>query len=102
MRIRLTRKLAEFIDGVDLRGFQVGDVVDLAAADAKLLIAEGWAAESTPAESTFLTRSSPGRDRAETRETHTERKLAATPDFRNPDVPGRASADDRQHRGVPG
>jgi len=45
MKVRLTRKLADFIDGVDLRSHQVGDVVDLPPPNAHLLIAEGWAAE---------------------------------------------------------
>ena len=44
MKLRLTRKLAEFVDGVDLRGFEVGEVIDLPITAANLLIAEGWAA----------------------------------------------------------
>jgi hypothetical protein len=43
MRVRLTRKLAEVIDGVDLSGHTVGDAFDLPRRDARLLIAEGWA-----------------------------------------------------------
>jgi hypothetical protein len=43
MTIRLTRKLAERIDGVDLRGKHVGQVLDLPVRAARLLIAEGWA-----------------------------------------------------------
>jgi hypothetical protein len=43
VRIRLTRKLANEIDGVDLSGHNVGDVIDLSSADAKLLVAEEWA-----------------------------------------------------------
>ena len=42
--VRLTRKYAEAIDGVDLSGNQVGDLLDLSARDARMLIAEGWAA----------------------------------------------------------
>jgi hypothetical protein len=42
MRIRLVRKLAERIDGVDLSGCTVGDVVDFSPMDAGLLLAEGW------------------------------------------------------------
>jgi hypothetical protein len=41
MRVRLMRKLATEIDGVDLSGHDVGDVVDLPAATAKMLVAEG-------------------------------------------------------------
>jgi hypothetical protein len=44
--VRLTRKYAEAIDGVDLSRNQVGDVLDLSPRDARMLIAEGWAAPS--------------------------------------------------------
>jgi hypothetical protein len=44
MRVRLVRKLAEQIDGVDLHGREVGDVLDLSSLEAGLLIAEEWAA----------------------------------------------------------
>ena len=47
MNLRLTRKLAEVIDGVDLTGRAVGDIVKLPASEARLLIAEGWAVEDT-------------------------------------------------------
>ena len=43
MRVRLIRKHAERIDGVDLRGCEPGDVLDVSAADGRLLIAEQWA-----------------------------------------------------------
>lgn len=43
MRVRLTRKLAQEIDGIDLSSHDVGDVVDLPAPKARLLIAEKWA-----------------------------------------------------------
>ncbi len=41
--VRLTRKHAESLDGVDLSGFNVGDRLELAFREATLLIAEGWA-----------------------------------------------------------
>jgi hypothetical protein len=47
MGLRLTRKLAEVIDGVDLTGRAVGDILTLPASEARLLIAEGWAVEDT-------------------------------------------------------
>lgn len=50
MQIRLTRKLADFIDGIDLSHRGVGDLIDLPQYQAELLIAEGWA-RSTPAAS---------------------------------------------------
>ena len=43
MRVRLTRKLAEEIDGIDLSHDHVGDVIDLSTRDAQTLIAERWA-----------------------------------------------------------
>jgi hypothetical protein len=43
MKVRLTRKLAEYIDGVDLRGHQTGDLLELPSPDADLLVAERWA-----------------------------------------------------------
>ena len=42
--VRLTRKYAEAIDGVDLSGRKVGDKLELSPRDARMLIAEGWAA----------------------------------------------------------
>jgi len=43
MRLLLTQKFAERIDGVDLRAHEVGDVIDLPVSDGRLLIAERWA-----------------------------------------------------------
>jgi hypothetical protein len=43
MRIRLTRKLALMVDGVDLTNRRVGEVFEASAGDARTLIAEGWA-----------------------------------------------------------
>jgi hypothetical protein len=43
MRIVLMRKLANSMDGVDVSDRQVGDVLDLPAADAHALVAEQWA-----------------------------------------------------------
>lgn len=41
--VRLIRKYAEMIDGVDLEHAVVGDRLDLSPRDAHVLIAEGWA-----------------------------------------------------------
>ncbi len=41
--VRLTRKYANIIDGVDLSKNQVGDRLHLPARQARMLIAEGWA-----------------------------------------------------------
>lgn len=43
MRVLLTRKYAEVIDDVDLKGHGVGDVLDLSDKEAQLLVAESWA-----------------------------------------------------------
>ena len=41
--VRLIRKYAEMIDGVDLEHAAVGDHLELPPRDANVLIAEGWA-----------------------------------------------------------
>jgi len=43
VRVWLTRKLADCIDGVDLSGQEVGDVLELPSREASLLLAEGHA-----------------------------------------------------------
>jgi hypothetical protein len=43
MLVRLTRKYAECLDGVDLSTHHVGQILELPERDAALLIAEGWA-----------------------------------------------------------
>jgi hypothetical protein len=43
MRVRLVRKLADELDGIDVSTWNEGDVIELPRAEARLLIAEGWA-----------------------------------------------------------
>ena len=43
MRVRLIKKLAGMLDGVDLSASQLGDVLNLTRSEAALLVAEGWA-----------------------------------------------------------
>jgi len=43
VRVRLTRKLAAVINGLDVSSIAIGDVVELAPSSAAMLIAEGWA-----------------------------------------------------------
>ena len=43
MRVRLVKKLAEQIDGIDLTRHRVGDFLVVSQRAAALLIAEGWA-----------------------------------------------------------
>jgi len=42
MRVRVTRKLAECVDGVDLSRCREGDVINLAEREARLIVAEQW------------------------------------------------------------
>ena len=43
VRIKLTRKMSNALNDVDLRPFTVGDVIDLEWSSAEMLVAEGWA-----------------------------------------------------------
>jgi hypothetical protein len=43
IRVRLIKKLADTLDGIDLRSARVGDVLRLPQRDAQVLLAEGWA-----------------------------------------------------------
>ena len=43
MKVRLTQKLSELINGVDLSKAHTGDTLDLTEKEARTLIAEGWA-----------------------------------------------------------
>ena len=48
MQIRLTRKLANCLDGVDVTLVRVGEVIELPQFEAQLLIAERWAEPFVP------------------------------------------------------
>ena len=43
MTMVLIRKFADWIDGIDLSRFSVGDVLELPCSATRLLAAEGWA-----------------------------------------------------------
>jgi len=43
MKVRLTRKFSDIINGIDLSPYHRGDTLDLPARDAQMLVAEGWA-----------------------------------------------------------
>ena len=43
MKVVLTRKLAQVVDGIDISGYGVGDLLDLPTPEARLLVAERWA-----------------------------------------------------------
>ena len=42
-KVRLTRKFADRLDGVDLSKVRPGEQIDVTEHEAELLIAEGWA-----------------------------------------------------------
>jgi hypothetical protein len=42
-KVRLTRKFADRLDGVDLSRAQAGEQIEVTQHEAELLIAEGWA-----------------------------------------------------------
>jgi hypothetical protein len=46
--IRLTRKLADALNGLDLRAYRVGQVLNLTDPIAQMLVAERWAEEVVP------------------------------------------------------
>jgi hypothetical protein len=43
MRVRLTRKFADLINGIDLSKAHTGETLDLSQREAEILMAEGWA-----------------------------------------------------------
>lgn len=43
VKVRLTRKLAQMINGIDLSQNTTGDAIELTPREAEILIAEGWA-----------------------------------------------------------
>jgi len=45
VRVRLTKKLANRMDGVDVSPHRVGDILDLPVEQARLLVAEDWATD---------------------------------------------------------
>lgn len=49
MQIRLIRKLAECLDGVDVSHYHAGDVLDLPRREAEMLLTEGWASRNVEA-----------------------------------------------------
>jgi len=51
LRLRLTRKFAEMINGVDLSRARCGEVIDVTEHDGAVLMAEGWAVPAPLAES---------------------------------------------------
>lgn len=56
MWVRLTRRLADCIDGVNLSAHQVGDVFEVTRQEAELLVAEAWAVFAASKEGPFRPR----------------------------------------------
>jgi hypothetical protein len=48
LKIRLTRKFSNVINGVDLSKVRAGETIDLSDHDAEMLMAEGWAEMAGP------------------------------------------------------
>lgn len=81
MHIRLTKKLAEVLNGLDLRDFRVGQVINLTDTLAQMLIAERWA-EAVIAFDTQATADERGhhtRARSASPMTGSSRRKAASP-----------------------
>ena len=66
IRIRLTKKLAAVMNGVDVSTLRVGDTIELPDAAAIMMIAEEWAEPATDSvmAPTFVTQRSPHSDRS--------------------------------------
>jgi hypothetical protein len=54
MRLKLVRKLADAINGVDLTNVTAGDVLVVTPHQAAILVAAGWAEETPHAPGTLL------------------------------------------------
>ena len=78
MRVRIVRKLANYVDGIDLSHYTTGQVVELPDRDARMVMAEEWA---TPARRDSDL--SPDQDRSDVvgRRTHDDRRSPASPDL---------------------
>jgi hypothetical protein len=57
LKVRLTRKLADRLEGIDLSKRRVGEVIDVPRPQAMLLLTHGWAILADPPESTGSKRS---------------------------------------------
>ena len=64
MKVRLTRKFSNLLNGLDLSRYEKGDTLDLSPRDADMLVAEGWAERAE----------GPTRDRAADRPARPPRK----------------------------
>ena len=63
--VRLVRKYAEMIDGVNLKHTSVGDQLELTRREANILIAEGWAVHAEERRGRALPQRSLAADRSQ-------------------------------------
>ena len=55
LRVRLTKKLAAALNGIDVSALRVGDVIELPDSAARMMVAEGWAEpEAAPAQTSLV------------------------------------------------
>ena len=100
MQVRLTRKLADCLDGVDVSSYNSGDVLEVTRREAELLIAEGWAVP-LDAGSVDATKSSPSGEREPPHDVTTPSALVRAEANRLSEVweqPGRRRFDERDLR----
>ena len=58
--VRLTKKLAALLNGVDVSALKVGDILELPDSAARMLVLEGWAEPAErPAPASFVTQQPP-------------------------------------------
>jgi hypothetical protein len=98
MRIRLIRKLADKLDGIDVSGYAEGDLFELALADAELLIAEGWAVRDSSQDvrgTSFVDERALAADRAEPRTQEQLRRIREQMDSKRLEQHERRRAEDR-------
>lgn len=77
MRVRVIRKFADVIDGVDLSRCAAGDLIGVTDPEARLLIAEGWAKPARRVEDSGTEES--GDQPHEVRRSHGERRASDRP-----------------------
>jgi hypothetical protein len=70
MKLRLTKRFADAMDGISLAGCRIGDVIDFPPDEARVLLASEWAVIAEPHTSEVVRRE------------HLERSLQGTGDRR--------------------
>ena len=65
-KVQLTKKFAEFLDGIDLSRVKAGEFIELSERDAHILVEEGWARRVARREVAVAADSSRRRERRKT------------------------------------